>query len=448
MRSEAQLLDAADQAIRAATKAGASAADCMVLDSADLTASVRLGENETIERAESCGLGLRVFVGQASATLSSSDLSPETLADMAARAVAIARVAPADPFAGLAHQDLLARSIPALDIADRAEPSIEELQNLARQCEEAGRAVAGITNSEGADASTSLFSAALATSHGFSGTYSASRHSLSLSLIAGSGADMERDYDYAVRTHHADLPAPARIGQRAAELTLARLKPRKIASQTAPVFFDPRVGKSLLSAFANAIHGSAVARGTSFLKGALHTQVFSPAITITDDPLRPRGLGSHPFDGEGVRVAKRHFIERGMLTSWMMDVRSANQLGLATTGHAVRSLSGTPHPSSTNLYLEPGALSVRDLLASVPSGFYVTETIGHGTNLITGDYSVGASGFWIERGERAYPVSEVTIAGNLKDIFAHVVAADDLIFHYGTNAPTLLVPSMTIAGQS
>lgn len=434
-------------AVERAMRAGATSADALAIDSADVSAGIRHGIPETIERAESRGIGLRVFVGQSSANLSTSELSADSLDELAVNAVAIAKVAPPDPFAGLADAALLAKTSPDLDLADASDPDMANLQARARATEEAGRHVAGITNSEGADAGYSRTSIALATSHGFHGSYAQTRHSLSLSLIAGKGDSMQRDYAYDLTRHMADLESPETIGAQAAERTLERMNPRKLTSRTANIIFEPRVARALLGAFAGAISGAAVARGTSFLKDALNTRIFPAAITVTDDPLRKRGLASHAWDAEGVAATKRAFIEGGMLTSWLLDCRSARQLGLATTGHASRGLSGPPHPSTSNLYIEPGNATPAQLLKDAGTGLYVTETIGHGTNLLTGDFSVGASGFWIENGERAYPVSEVTIAGNLKEMFAGLVAANDLAFRFATNTPTLLVPNMTIAGN-
>lgn len=437
----------AESAVAAAKKAGATSSDALAVFSADVNASIRNGEPETIERAEATGVGLRVFVGKSSATLSSSDLSPSSLQRMAEQAVAIAKAAPEDPFTGLADASLLAKKLVTLDLADDAIPEMHQLQTLAREAEEAGRNVAGITNSNGGEAAAGMHRLALVTSHGFSGGYASSRYSISASLIAGSGETMQRDYDYALVTHRGDLPSPQSIGQGAAKRALEKMNPRKLPSQTAVIYFEPRVGRGLLGALANAISGAAITRGTSFLKESLHQQVFGKTITVTDDPLRDRGLGSHPFDVEGIAGKKQHFIQDGILTNWLLDTRSANQLGMQTTGHASRGLSGAPHPSTSNFYLENGTQSVDALYKTFGDGFYVTETIGHGTNLITGDFSVGASGFWIENGVAAYPVSEVTIAGNLKDMFLNLVPANDLEFRYGTNVPTLAIPNMTIAGN-
>lgn len=440
------LLTRAEAAIAAAKKAGATAADAVAVSSTDISASIRQGKPESIEQAESSGVGLRVFVGESSATLSTSELSAEALISLAERAVAIARVAPADPFASLADSSLLAKKIPTLE-ADTTVPDILQLQAMARTAEEAGLAVKGITNSEGGDASASNYSIALVTSHGFAGGYSTARYALSASMIAGTGDDMQRDYDYSSTTHFADLSSAESIGAEAAKRATERMHPCKVKSQTAPVYFDPRSGRQLLGALAGAITGSAIARGTSFLKDSLQQKIFADGINVTDDPLRARGLGSRPFDAEGVAVKPVNFIENGVLTSWILDVRSANQLKLQTTGHASRGLSSAPHPSTSNFYMHAGTHTPQQLFAEIGDGFYVTETIGHGTNLITGDFSVGASGFWIEKGVRAFPVSEVTIAGNLRDIFAALIPANDLEFRFGVNTPTLAVPRMTIAGN-
>ncbi|OYW13793.1 MAG: modulator protein [Rhodospirillales bacterium 12-54-5] len=444
---ETPLMTLAEQALAYAKAAGATAADVMVVRSVQANAGIRNGTPETIERAESRGLGLRVFVGESSASISTSELKPTSLRDVAEKAVAIAKVAPADPFASLADASLLARQFVDLDLADAVEPTMADLQKTARAIENAGRTAPGITNSEGADAGYSSSHVTLATSHGFSGSYAVTHHSISVSLIAGAGDKMERDYDYATTTHLVDLPSLESIGEAAAKRTLARLNPRKIPSQTAPVFFEPRAGRQLLGALAGAISGAAIARGTSFLKSDLGAAIFSDAITIIDDPLRKRGLGSHPFDAEGVAVSARNIIDAGTLTSWLLDTRSAKQLGLTSTGHASRGLGGAPHPSTSNFYMKPGTKTPQQLFSELGSGLLVTDTIGHGANLITGDYSIGASGFWVEKGVVQYPVSEITIAGNLRAMFKTLIAANDLSFRYATNVPTIAIPAMTIAGN-
>ncbi len=440
------LMARAEAAVAAAKKAGADAADAIAIASTDISANIRHGAPESIEQAESSAIGLRVFVGAASATLSSSEFSADALTNLATHALAIARVAPADAFATLAETEWLARDFTPPAIDDTM-PDITALQNAARRAEAAGLATAGITNSEGGDASASRHHMALVTSHGFSGAYSSARYSVSTSMIAGAGEQMQRDYDYAYVTHHADLPRPESLGEQAAKRALARMHPRKIPSQQAVVYFEPRAGRQLLSALASAISGAAITRGTSFLKDALGSPIFAPGIRITDDPNRERGLGSRPFDAEGVAAKAMDFVAGGVLTSWMLDTRSAHQLGLSTTGHASRGLASAPYPASSNFYMHGGDLTPEALFAELGDGFYITETIGHGANLITGDYSLGATGFWMESGQRAYPVSEVTIAGNLREMFQQLIAANDLSFRYSINVPTVAIPRMTIAGS-
>jgi PmbA protein len=441
------LIARAKQAVSAAKRAGADAADALALVSTDISTSIRHGKPESIEQAESCAIGVRVFVGTASATLSTSEFSPEALANLATNAVAIARVAPSDPYAGLADETLLGRDFAPLEAADDFVPSMQALQAKARAAEAAGLATPGITNSEGGDASASSSRVALVTSHGFEGAYHTSRYAISASLIAGDGEAMQRDYDYAMTTHYADLTAAEVIGARAAARAVSRLNPRKIASQQAPVYFEPRAGRQLLSALAGAISGSAITRGTSFLKDALGTQIFPDTVRISDDPRLKRGLASRAFDAEGIAAKAMDFVSEGRLTSWVLDSRSARQLGLTTTGHASRGLASSPSPSTSNFYMHAGHHTPEELFSTVGDGFYVTETIGHGTNLLTGDFSVGASGYWLEGGIRAYPVSEVTIAGNLREMFATLIPASDLAFTYSTNVPTLAIPHMTIAGS-
>ncbi len=436
-----------EQILDYAEKAGAEAADAMFAESVDLSVACRMGKQEELERSESSGVGLRVWVGQRSASVSTSDLSASSLSEMAERAVAMARVATEDPYSRLAEASLLARDLPDLQLADTHEPDAETMQSIALQTEESALLMRGITNSEGSDCSYGKSIVELATSHGFRGGYTDTSFSMSVSVLAGEGDQMERDYDYAVARFMADLPTPQTIGASAADKALKRLNPRKKSTCKVPVIYDPRVSRSLLGAFAGAINGSAIARGTSFLKDAMHTAIFSPSVTIIDEPHRVRGLGSQPFDAEGVFCEKKTMVEEGILHSWFLDTRSAAKLGLTTTGHAARGLGGNPSPSSTNLYMQPGADTPAAMIEDIEDGFYVTETFGMGVNLVTGDYSQGASGFWIEKGKITYPVSELTIAGRLKDMFAHLTPANDLTFRYGTNAPTLRIEGMTVAGS-
>jgi len=436
-----------ERLIAAARKAGADAADALYVESVAASVSYRLGKLEDVERAESWDVGLRVFVGQRVAFVSSTDLSPRAIAELPERAVAMARLAPEDKFAGLAPREWLARDFPALDIEDAHEPSADLLTERAKSVEGAALAVPGITNSEGGGASFSRSRIALATSEGFFGRYGSTSHSMSAVVLAGEGTEMERDYDTASARHASDLESPDVVGRRAAERTLARLNPRVAKSKAVPVIFEPRVASSLVSHFAGAISGASIARGVSFLKDRMGEGVFAPNITIIDDPHRRRGLRSKPFDGEGVKNKRTALIEKGVLKTWLLDCASAKQLGLSSTGHAARGTGGPPMPSSTNLYMEAGTVSPDELIGDIAEGFYVTELIGMGVNGVTGDYSRGAMGFWIENGKRSYPVSGVTIAGNLKDMFLHITPANDLEFRRGTDAPTLRVEGMTVAGS-
>jgi PmbA protein len=432
--------------IEAAKSAGADAADALLVESVAASVSYRLGKLEDLERAEAADLGLRVFVGQRVAFVSSTDFAQPTLDALPARAVAMARLAPEDAFACLAPKDRLARDIPALDLEDAAEPAADTLIARARDAEAAAMAVKGVTNSEGGSASFHRSAIALASSEGFYGRYAGTSHSIGVAVIAGEGTDMQVDHDSATTRHTGDLDAPEAVGRRAGERAVERLNPRKIKSQRLPIVFGPRTSNGIVGHFAGAISGSSIARGVSFLKGSMGQRVFAPGIRIVDDPHRPRGLRSKPFDGEGVANARRVLIEDGTLTTWLLDCASARQLGLQTTGHAGRGTGGPPTPVPTNLYMEPGTLSPEALMADIKEGLYITDLMGMGVNQVTGDYSRGASGFWIENGKLAFPVAEVTIAGNLKDMFANLVPASDLEFRYGTNAPTLRVEGMTIAG--
>jgi PmbA protein len=436
-----------DDLIRAAKKAGADAADALFVENVSASVSYRLGKLEEVERSEASDVGLRVFVGQRVAFVSSTDFSKEAIAALPGRAVAMARLAPEDKFAGLAPRDRLAKTFPDLDLQDAEEPSADLLVERARAVEGAAMAVKGITNSEGGGASFGRTAIALATTEGFFGRYAGTSHSVGVAVLAGEGTEMERDYDQVSVRRSADLESPEAVGKRAGERTIARLHPRKAKSQAVPVVFDPRESGGLLGHLSGAISGSAIARGVSFLKECLGQQIFDASITVIDEPHRPRGLRSKPFDGEGVANTRMAIIENGVLKTWLLDCASAKQLGLQTTGHAARGTGGPPHPSSTNFYMQPGPLSPEELMADIAEGFYITELMGMGVNGVTGDYSRGASGFWIENGRIAYPVSEVTIAGNLKEMYRRLVPANDLVFRYGTNAPTCRIEGMTVAGE-
>ena len=438
--------DILDSLIRAARAAGADAADALVVESVSASVSYRLGKLEDVERAESADLGLRVFVGERVAFVSSTDLTKDGLAELPGRAVAMAKLAPEDKFACLAPAELLAKQFPNLDIEDANEPSAERLIELAKSVEGAAMAVPGITNSEGGGASFGRSGVALATSTGFFGRYAATSHSIGVAVLAGEGTAMERDYESVSARHASDLENAEAVGKRAGERTIARLNPKKAKSASLPVIYDPRVSMGLVGSFASAVSGASIARGVSFLKDRMNQAVFANGITIIDDPHRQRGLRSKPFDGEGVANRRMAVVENGVLKSWFLDCGSAKQLGLTTTGHAARGTGGPPSPSPTNLYMEAGSTSPESLMLDIKDGFYVTELMGFGVNAVTGDYSRGATGFWIENGKLAYPVSGVTIAGNLKDMFLNLTPANDLVFRHGTNAPTLRVEGMTLAG--
>jgi PmbA protein len=436
----------AEDLIIRAKAAGADAADALYFESVSLSHSQRLGEIEKLERSEAQDLGLRVFIGQRQAIVSTTDYGDAALSELVDRAVAMARAVPEDPHIGLAPSDLLATETLDLDLVDAEEPAPEVLIERARAAEEAARAVDGVTNSEGADASWASAHIALATSNGFGGTYRSSRHSVAVAVLAGEGLAMERDYDWASAVHGGDLPSAAEIGRSAGERTVKRLNPRKVKTTKVPVVYDPRIAGGMLGHLASAISGPAIARGTSFLKDKMGEAVFDPAITVVDDPHRKRGLRSKPFDGEGVMAKRRAIIDKGTLTTWLLDLRSAHQLGLQTTGHASRDTTSPPSPTATNLYMEPGTISRDDLIGDIKDGFYVTELIGFGVNGVTGDYSRGAAGYWIENGELAYPVSEVTVAGNLLEMFKNLTPANDLVFRYGVDAPTIRIDGLTVAG--
>ncbi len=440
------LLERAERLVKAARAAGADAADAVAVRNLSLSVEMRDGAVEESESAEGDDLGLRVLLGKRQAIVSSNDLTGD-LSALAERAVAMARVAPEDKFAGLAEESELAREFPDLDLIDRALPSVADLEKLARMAEESALGVSGVSKSGGASASAGIGGMVLVTSHGFRGAYLGSSHGLSVTAIAGEGTGMERDYDYSYVRHAADLDSPQTIGRKAGERAVARLNPRKVSTRKVPVVFEPRVASSLVGHLAGAVNGASIARKVSFLKDKLGQKLFANGIRIIDDPLRKRGLRSHPFDGEGVVGKPLALIDDGVLQSWTLDCASARELGLKTNGRAARGVSSTPSPSTSNLHMEAGSVNPGDLIANIKDGLYITDLIGMGANLVTGDYSRGASGFWIENGKQTYAVSEITIAGNLIDIFRNLTPANDLEFRYSTNAPTLRVEGLTVAGQ-
>jgi PmbA protein len=426
--------------------AGASAADALYVGDRSSGVQVRLGQIDSVSRSEGEQIGLRLFIGQRSATVASSDLSAEALGILVERCLAMAKEAPEDPYAGLAPAELLqSGELPFLDTEDREEPDPTELRARALEAENAALAVEGVTNSSGAGASASASTIALSTSGGFSGAYRTTGHGCSAAVIAGEGASMQRDHAWHSAHHLEDLESAAEIGRRAGQRAVARLSPTRPKPGKYPVLFDPRVSSTLLGHFAGAISGSSIARKTSFLQEKLGQRAFAGGVTIVDDPLRPRGLRSRPFDGEGVRVSRQELVSRGMLKTWIAESASARQLGIEPTGHAARGVGGSPGASPSNLYLEAGARSREELLAAFPEAMLIIELIGQGVNPVTGDYSRGAVGFMVRGGEIAEPVAEITIASNLIDMFATMEPANDLEFRRGIDAPTILIPEMTVA---
>ena len=448
MLTAAAAQDCALALVERARAAGADAADAVYGGGASDSVSVRLGKLEDVERSESEHMSLRVFVGRGSASIGSSDLSDAALDELAARAVAMARAAPEDAYAGLAPEEMLTHGpFPALDLDDDEEPTPQALRQMAEAAEDAARAVPGVTNSEGGGASAGRGIFALATSHGFVGAYGSTSRGISASVVAGEGSGMQRDYGFRSAHHVADLPSAEEIGAMAGTRAVARLNPGKLKSGPMPVVFDPRVGGSLIGHLIGAMAGSAIARRSSFLLDRLGEQLFAGSVTIVDDPLRPRGLRSRPFDGEGLPVSRRDLVENGRVTTWLLESASARQLGLAPTGHASRGHGGAPGVSASNVHLAPGPVSAEALMADIADGVYVTELIGHGVNGVTGDYSRGASGFRIIDGVLAGPVAEFTVAGNLLDMFAGLTPANDLEWFRAINVPTIRVDGMIIAGD-
>ena len=445
MLSPAAARDKAASIVELARRQGADAADAAYVGERSQGVSVRLGALEDVHRSEGEEIGLRVFIGRKNATISSSDLSKEALDILVERALAMAAEAPEDRFAGLAPEELLFRGEPAdLDLDDGGDPDPAELKERALAAEDAAREVKGVTNSNGASASASASIFAFATSHGFAGATRATGYSNSASVVAGEGGTMQRDYAWHSARHLTDLEAPEDIGLRAAERAVARLRPVSVTPGKMPVLFDPRVATTLAGHFVGAITGSAIARQASFLLDALETQLFAPGVVIHDDPFRKRGLRSRAFDGEGLPVRPMDLVKDGVLTTWLADSASARQLGIDPTGHAVRGVSGAPMAGPSNLHIAAGSRSREEMVADIREGILVTELIGQGVNGVTGDYSRGAAGFLITKGEIGPAVAEITIASNLKQMFATLEPASDLRFRRGVDSPTLLVPEMTV----
>ena len=434
--------------VAAALKAGADAAEAVTAESRALSVGVRNGELEDVEREESRDLGLRVFIGHRQASVSASDLSPATQARLIERVVAMARLAPEDPYGSLAPQDRLATAPHRdLELFDPSERSAADLEGVSIAAEAAALAVPGVARSEGGHASTSATTWRLVTSHGFDGTYSGSAFSVGAGVIAEKDGAMERGGNSRSTRWLADLPDAAMIGAEAGRRAVARTGPRKIASTTAPVIFENRVATQILSPLLGAISGASIARGTSFLKDRLGDTLLPAHLSLIDDPFRPRGLGSTPFDDEGVEVEKRAIVENGVLTTWLLNTATAAQLGLRSTGHASRGLAGPPGVATHNLHLTPGERDLDGLMVDAGTGLLVTSMFGPSLNGNTGDWSAGVSGFWFENGQIAYPVSEVTVAGKLTDLWSRMVAGSDLEWRGSFNSPSLAFDAVAIAGK-
>lgn len=435
--------------LSAARKAGADTADAIAVNGNSVAVDIRAGALEKAERAEGTDLGLRVLLGRRQATVSASDSRPETLTAMAERAVAMAREAPEDPYAGLADPDQLAKGwdLAALDLVDPApEPHPEALQRDALAAEAAALAVEGVTQVQSAGAAFGSHAVHIAATNGFSGGYSRTSRSLSCVAIAGTGTGMERDYDGDSRTYQSDLRGPQEIGTTAGQRAAERIGARKPATGSFPVLFDERIAASLIGHLLAAANGASVARGSSWLKDDLGQQVLPAHLSLIEDPHRPRIAGSRPFDAEGLPTRRRAIVDNGVLTGWTLDLSSARKLGMDPTGNAARGVSSAPSPGNWNLALTQGEASRDDLLRDMGTGLLVTSMIGSTINPNTGDYSRGASGFWVENGEITYPVNECTIAGNLRDMLRRVVPANDARTYLSRVVPSLLVEGMTLAG--
>jgi PmbA protein len=432
--------------IRKAKAKGVDYADVVLIHSEAESIDIRLGKIENVTRDESKGFGLRIIKDNKQATLSSNDFSSQSVDELLSRAMAMAEVISPDPYIGFASEKQFAKTMKDLDLYESSRPSTAALLDMAKATEDAALSVKGVTNSNGAGANYSDTSVYLAATNGFYNEYNSSSKSISTSVIAGDGVSMQRDYAYSVARHLEDLKSAREVGLDAGRRAVKKLSPKKIKSAEMPIIFEPRVARGLLGNLASAINGVSVALGTSFLKDQMGKQIFGEGINIIDNPLVNRGLNSKPFDGETIPTRKKTVIEDGVLKSWLLDIKSANQLGLVTTGNASRGLGSAPSPSPTNFYLEAGKESPEVLIKSIKNGIFVTEMLGQGGNIINGEFSQGIAGFMIENGELAYPISEITIASNMIEMFKLLTPANDLKFEFGINSPTLMVERMTVAG--
>jgi len=445
-----RLKDLTAALLDAARRAGATEADAMAVDGTAIAVDVRHGKMEQAERSEGIEIGLRVLVGQRQAAVSASDLSARTIAEMAERAVAMAREAPLDTSLGLADpRDLsVIRDAGGLELADPTpDPEATDLEQDARRAEAAAAAVKGVAQIDSASASYARRRIHLAASNGFSGGYARTSRSVSAVAISGEGLGMERDWAAESRAFQADLPTPEEVGQKAGERAIARAGARKPRTGRFPVLFDERISASLIGHLLAASNGAAIVRGASWLRDALGQQVLPKGVTLTEDPHRPRLSGSRPFDGEGLATQRRQIVADGVLTGWTLDLGTARRLGMVSTGSASRGTSAVPSPGNGNLTLGQGDQSPQALLAAMGNGLLVTGFLGASINPTTGDYSRGASGFWIEGGQIAYAVNECTVAGNLREMLLRIVPSNDARAHLSQCVPSLLIDGLMIAGQ-
>ena len=443
------LAQLSEKMLAAAKRAGADHADVVATQGTSIAIEVRNSALEQVERSEGIDIGLRVFVGGKMATVSGSDVRDVLLETMAERAVAMAHEALRDPYLTLATADQFAEKwdVDALEIFDPTpEPAADLLESDARRAEAAARAVGGVTQVQSASAGFGTSEIHLATSNGFMGGYRRSNRYISCVAIAGQGAGMERDYDGDSRIFQNDLRSAEEIGQNAGERAVSRLAPRKPKTGTYPVLYDERISSGLIGHLLSAISGSAIARGSSWLRDALGKTVLPEHLSLIEDPHRPRAGGSRPFDGEGLATRSRCIIDNGVLTGWTLDLANAKKLDMVSTANAGRGVSTGPMPTNWNVELTPGQHTRSDLLRDMGTGVLVTSLIGSTINPNTGDYSRGASGFWVENGEIAYPINEMTIAGNLRDMLCRIIPANDARAHLSHRVPSLLVEGLTIAG--
>lgn len=441
------MLDQLSHLIQKTKKHGADAADVLCVVGQGTSVQTRMGQVEKIERTETQDIGLRVFIGKRQAVVSTTSLNPDSFDSLIDQAIAMARVVPEDEFAGLVPSDSSQTPPVIADLFDPTVPAEELIIQKALGLEQAALDVSGITNSEGANVYWGQSEVFLVNSLGFSGTYKRSHFGQSLSVIAQKNGQMESDYDYDARVFFNDLTDVTAMGHELGDRTVKRLGAKKVKTQQVPVVFDSRVARSLIGDFASAINGAAIARGTSFLRDSMNQALFNDSIQIIDDPFLVKGPRSRAFDAEGVIPQKRLVIDQGVLQTWLLDGRSARQLGLKTTGNASRSPASTPSPTPSNFYLQAGTQSPQELMKEMQTGLYVTDVMGQGVNLLTGDYSLGIRGFWIEKGEQTYPVAEITIASHLKEMFHTLTPANDLQLRFGIESPTVRIEAMMIAGS-